>query len=597
MTTDEQKNKAISDLFQAIYWYWSRVSSIYAVAELCTKKVTRQEVSNVILQWDKEKAQETSEKMRSLYSDAEVLGFILKHKEQLEFMGCDDLRENIINAKPKPVDIKIPIRDMYWVMRRLWSSVRQGQYKRCLYYKDMNVDNPSLRTAFLTVTKYTETNHRKKSQRYTVSRDLDKDAFYISAKGRLAKLPLYKINKYIKQGLMVEDHGELRAKDEIPDGQYVKVGSYLQKYFPKVPKEKREQLQKSFEEIRPCHMVIDTDFKKAYDPIYNNYQDTDGDRASNYSCMSGYGEYAQQFYGGIHGCKIVRWETDKGDQVGRCIMYEYNGQRHFVRIYGLYEYHRTMINLLTNEMKENDLFGRGYSIKDLELETDWTDETKSMYLDGPYGVRRVSREDEQGTWYTKYKVVERGWDFDCKSTSHDTLDYEEDSYYTCEHCGERVHEDDVWWAGDNTYCSEECANNDGWYRCHWCDEWEYQDDGIFIDEYFYCCDACARREGYELCENCGEWGDKERMIEIDGEYYCNEDCAEKQGWHECYHCGDWCDEDGDCTIIIDGQCYCCEECAKADGWVKIGEEWKRAEDVEEVKEQEPEKPKEVVNEG
>ena len=344
-------------------------------------------------------------------------------------------------------------------------------------------------------------------------------------------------------------------------------------------------------------MVIDTDFKKAYDPIYNNHQDTDGDKASNYSCMSGQGECAQQFYGGIHGCKVVRWETDKGDQVGRCIMYEYNGQRHFVRIYGIYDYHRTMLNMLQNEMHENDIFGRGCCIRDMELETDWTPETESMYLDGPYGVKRCEDKNEDGNWETKYKVVEHNWDFDCNSTAHETLEYEEDEYYTCEHCGERVHQDDVWWCGDNTYCSEECANNDGWYRCQWCDEWEYEDDGVWVDdsEYFYCCDTHAEEAGYRRCENCGEWHHKDRMIEIEDNWYCDEDCANKCGLYQCAHCGEWCSESDENTIEINDDYYCCDECAKAEGYMRDSDGKWVEENEEEVKE--TEEPKEVVNEN
>ena len=597
MTQEEEKiSRAIRDMYNIVYWYWTRPSAIYLVAQLCTGKLTRQEASNVVLQLDREKAKEISEKMQLLNEDKEVLGFIKLHSIdfELETRPSETIQEKLDKHKRlKKVDIKIPLKDVYWVLRRLDKSRQDFQYKRYMYWTDTEPSNADLRKVFLRLTKYVEIRHRKKSKKYTVSRDEDKDEFYVSAKGRLAKLPLYKLKKYIKKGMIVKDHEEIRAKDEIPDGQYVKVGSYLQKYFPKVPKEIRERFQKAFEEIRPCHMVIDTDFEKAYNPIYNNHQDTDGDKASNYSCMSGEGSCAQKFYGGIHGCKVVRWETDKGDQVGRCIMYEYEGKRHFVRIYGIYDYHRTMINMLYNEMHPGDLFGREEQISGMVLDTDWVDETLTMYLDGPYGVRQ-SYDNEKHC--NKYEVRASGWDFDCKSTSHGEVGYEGEEWYTCDNCGERVQSDDAYFIHDNVYCCCDCAQDAGWRCCEWCGEWEWEEDGEWVDDgdTWYCCSEHARRNGCEKCENCGEWHTKSDMIEIGDNYYCNEDCAEEDCWHRCKYCDDWVHEDD--AEIVNDEAYCCVECAEKDGWERKDGEWQRVEDVEEVKEQEPET-KELSNEG
>jgi hypothetical protein len=269
-------------------------------------------------------------------------------------------------------------------------------------------------------------------------------------------------------------------------------------------------------------------------------------------------------------------------------MYEYNGQRHFIRIYGRYEYHRTMLNMLRDEMKENDLFGRNECINGMRLETDWTDETHTMYLDGNcYGVSKICNSDGD-----KY-IVCTDYDYDCKTTSNETLEYEYDGdYCTCDNCGGRCNEDDCYWVHDNCYCSSDCVREAGWEYCEHCNEWEWEEDGIWIDGDFYCCENCAESAGYRKCNRCGEWHDRDDMLEPEcGEYYCDSECAEQDGWRTCCRCYDWVHKDD--MIEIDDKIYCCEYCAEQNGWVKDGEEWKRAEDVEEVKEQEPEQPKEL----
>lgn len=486
---------------------------------------------------------------------------------------------------------KIPVKGVLWLARKLAKRTQRESYlKFALQNPRKGTPLKSYRDYFIGATQNTQERYRKKPLRYTVSYDEDKPVFYTSMEGRLAKLPYYKFKKYVKEGKIQED-GERRAKEVIPDGVFVRIGKYIEKNYSKWPMETKESLQRAFEEIKPCHMVIDRDFKKAYDPIYNDHQDTDGDKASNYSCMSGRGTSAQEFYGGIHGCSVVRFETEDGKQVGRCIVYEYQGQRHFIRIYGLYDYHRTMLNLLTNEMKSDDLFGRNECIDGMELETDWTDDTPNMYLDGEnYGWTRDWRDNHE-----HYHIVADDYDNDGKSTSNGTIGEDEDDYYTCDNCGHRVHQDDVYYCGDYVFCSLDCAHEEGWYACDRCGEWLQERDGLWVeDDNFYCDDGCARADGCRMCEHCGEWHGRDDMLEPEsGTYYCDSECAEADGWLACAHCDDWVHKDD--AIEIDDNVYCCEYCAEKAGYVKIGEEWKRAEDAEEVKE--TEEPKEVANEG
>lgn len=484
---------------------------------------------------------------------------------------------------------KIPVKDILRVTRALSKRRTEVQYAKNMLNNPHGSNTPrEYRQAFLEATKYTQERYRRKPKRYSVSYDEDKPVFYTSMEGRLAKLPYYKFKKYVKEGKIQEDY-ERRAREVIPDGTFVRVGKYIERNYPKWPMITKEALQRAFEEIKPCHMVIDRNFEKAYNPIYNDHQDTDGDKASNYSCMSGRGSEAQEFYGGIHGCSVVRFETDDGKQVGRCIMYEYKGQRHFIRIYGLYDYHRTMINLLQNEMKPDDLFGRNECIDGMELETDWDWDTHLMYLDGNhYGYREIQDGDK-----TKF-IVGTNYNHDCKTTNEGTIGDDDDDYYVCDHCGHRVHSDDAFFVDDYIFCSTSCANEEGWYACDRCGEWVHEDDGFWIDDNFYCDDDCAEADGNRRCENCGEWHSKDDMLELgDANYYCDDECAKKDGWKICDRCEDWVHEDD--AIEIDDKVYCSDYCAEEEGYVKIGGEWKVAEDEEVVKE--TEEPKEVANEG
>lgn len=282
-------------------------------------------------------------------------------------------------------------------------------------------------------------------------------------------------------------------------------------------------------------MIIDEKFETAYAPCYNSHQDTDGDKASNYSCMSGNGTQAQDFYGKIHGCKVVRWELDNGEQVGRCIMYEWNGRRHFIRIYGRFEYHRTMINMLEAQMKEGDMFGRRFAIDDIKLETDMDWDTNAMYLDGDcYGLR-----NEGDNWY----MVANNYDTDCKTTSGETLESLVEDYCTCERCGRRRANDDGIWVGDYFYCDSECAEEDGWRCCERCGEWVSENDAIWVEGVgYYCSESCAERAGYGHDTYYGEWVDASDLGQTENrEYYTTKaGAAEYYGVEEDEV--EWCSE-------------------------------------------------------
>lgn len=371
--------------------------------------------------------------------------------------------------------------------------------------------------AFVTVLE-----HRQKTSISCM--DFQRNYYYIALNGRLAYVPRKYKNGLILNGKIVNH----KATCEIKQGKYVArhrpIIDALDRERRRVDPSVKDILYKYFDEQLPCQMIIDTNFKKAYAPQYHGCMATDGDLASEASCMSGRGEQAQSFYGKINGCKVARFETSDGQQVGRCIVYEYNGKRHFIRIYGNGSYHRTMINLIKDNMKPDDLFGRSYVIKNLRLDADWDDDTPNMYLDGDY--YGICYDGENWT------VVANDFNFDAKSTSSSSLGcvYNDcdDDYYRCDCCGARVHADDVYWCGDNTYCSKSCAQEDGWEWCSWCDEAIWRDDAIYAENgNYYCREHCANRDEIHQCPCCKRWVNEEDLYSTeDGGMTMCKDCLD-----------------------------------------------------------------------
>lgn len=367
--------------------------------------------------------------------------------------------------------------------------------------------------------------------------------YYIAYDGRLARVINTAKNpqgtRLLREKTIYKDgYGLLRAEKEIPQGQFVKTRPLLAELDPnnRWDEDLKEDIATYLDGGKQCYMVIDHDFESAYEPDYDEDFCLEGDLVSCYSCMSGQGEYAQEFYGGIDGCSVVRFENDEGEQVGRCIMYEYNGIRHFIRIYAYRDYARCALRLLRAEMKEGDLFGRDEAIPDMRLHTNWSNDTHIMYLDG--GEYAVNIND--GTVVNRR---DRHWDLDFKDTSNDELSeyYDDCGYDCCCYCGEWFRKDDGVWANDCVYCCEDCAESDGNHRCEHCGEWQDgRHEGYEIDGCWYCSIECAEEDGWRRCNECGEWiGDNEDYLEIDGEIYCNEDCAEKYGYVKCSKCGEY----------------------------------------------------------
>ena len=137
---------------------------------------------------------------------------------------------------------------------------------------------------------------------------------------------------------------------------------------------------------------------------------------------------------------------------------------------------------------------------------------------------------------------------------------------TCENCGERLREEDIFWGpSDESYC-EGCFDDlCGW--CIACNEIFYEDDLIRGPDDNYYCDYCAR-EKFVACDWCREYVDIDFVYYTDsGENICG-DCMRKEGFHFCDWCGDVItdddyhefDEEIYCYNCIDRVASACSEC-------------------------------------
>ena len=361
--------------------------------------------------------------------------------------------------------------------------------------------------------------------------------FYVTSTGRLAYISKtgkdrYKYQRYIN--LKMIDPETRRANCEIPGGLIVRHRPVLEKIFNRYSwyrytDSSRKRIETFFDPAKPCTMVIDTDFKSAYTPDYDNNQQTDGDLATGQSCMSCNGDEAQEFYGGIPGCKVCRFIDDKkeGDKnVGRCIVYDNGSERHFIRIYGLYEYHRCMIDLINKEMHEQDVFGRGERI-DINVKTSWDYDVECLYIDSGYGIYR----DKNGDYWFRSCNYPLDSDGDTTDLTSVGCLCDDSDYTYCTHCGERVLEEDAIYIDDYVYCCRECAVNNGFLQCDYCDEWIDEDDAIIMEDgNVYCCDECAEKAGYNRCDICGQYKyERFRRTQDTHEWLCQE-CAEERGY-------------------------------------------------------------------
>jgi formylmethanofuran dehydrogenase subunit E len=136
-----------------------------------------------------------------------------------------------------------------------------------------------------------------------------------------------------------------------------------------------------------------------------------------------------------------------------------------------------------------------------------------------------------------------------------------DSKESCEDCGHRYYEDDLYYVNDGYYCRDclhycnncnehtrnqttnvngrnYCNNclNEECTMCEDCDEWIKHDDSYYVDgDDKYICEYCYNRD-YFCCDKCGESFSNDESMEHDGRHYCDS-C-----YHDTFFCCDECGE-------------------------------------------------------
>lgn len=439
----------------------------------------------------------------------------------------------------------------------------KGVYKamRTTVFTDESIhyyDNDLLVKMFLD-----ELSERQWKKRMTVTNGWDY-LWYITYDGRLGMVKKggCKCNaeKLIKKHLIEPDAlGVMRAK-QVLDG----CGCQIPQHRPIIEALSRgrwsqyvvDTLSNYLDGGKAIEMVIDRDFATAYAPFYNTNTHIE-DLVCSYSCMSGRPDEAQDFYGNIEGCYVARFLKD-GDDIGRCIMYEYNGIRHFIRIYCRPEYQRDCIYTLRKNMKEGDLFGRDKCIEGLHLFAKFDEDTPNMYLDGDHYGFSV----EDGKLY----VTDYDYDWNADSTSGGTFAdaADDEGIHVCHYCGKWISGNSDYTSIDGTcYCDDDCAESDGCYKCEECGEWMREPEITTVDGCYYCSRRCAL-DSDNVCTENGDWVYYDEAFSPDegDHYYKDEQEAIEDGWNLCADCGEWCKTRYACS---DGL-YRCENCLSDNGW-------------------------------
>lgn len=109
------------------------------------------------------------------------------------------------------------------------------------------------------------------------------------------------------------------------------------------------------------------------------------------------------------------------------------------------------------------------------------------------------------------------------------------SGYTCDWCGDHIHEDNTINIGDCVYC-EYCIN-EHFTACGRCNEYTNNDDAVKIENKdIYVCKYCAARN-YTKCQDCGDYNSEQYTI-IEDDAVCDR-CTESDKYVLCETCGEW----------------------------------------------------------
>jgi hypothetical protein len=140
---------------------------------------------------------------------------------------------------------------------------------------------------------------------------------------------------------------------------------------------------------------------------------------------------------------------------------------------------------------------------------------------------------------TGFVLAESGHDF--LNEEQIDLDWEVSGRgrYSCDHCGDRIHEDYTFSGanGDGTYC--ESCYNDLFSFCEKCDETFNNDDVYRVSgsRYDWLCEYCLERIGAVKCDDCGDWTVDDYHIMRDSENVYCESCVDRNTEFTC-QCGE-----------------------------------------------------------
>ena len=182
---------------------------------------------------------------------------------------------------------------------------------------------------------------------------------------------------------------------------------------------------------------------------------------------------------------------------------------------------------------------------------------------------RADCEDSYETW----EIGEYGLCICCGcETSHGLYcDDCNDELPTCEDCGERYSEDDLYRVydeyGHERLVCEDCRDNNYTY-CYECEEYHPGNCVTYVDCIDdYVCDDCLSRF-YERCDECGEYfrkGELYDALDRDGYSCCVCECCHDNYYVQCEECGETihqdyavCDDSGrvfcpDCLEVRNAQ--------------------------------------------
>jgi len=106
--------------------------------------------------------------------------------------------------------------------------------------------------------------------------------------------------------------------------------------------------------------------------------------------------------------------------------------------------------------------------------------------------------------------------------------------YTCDSCGERLHEDDMYHSDDGCYC-QSCFD-ERYFYCNECGDTHSIDERVTVSGFRTntdMCKDCADKKGYYCCSDCGDYHEDINET-VDGELYCD-DCLPSDMVH-CEEC-------------------------------------------------------------